>query len=265
MQVKHVSMDYILHDIIIMTHLNLRPGKKEKDDIRKKILNKYDINVECEIKKIEQQLEKFDISHKFESTGNDKDINSEASLYWYPVNNVTTMKIQKVLPFICPPEIIRAFPNKPDLWNDVERYKTSEYQLFDITSKTVKPSGDALGDQCEWRYSSKCFDINTPKGRDLIVSACKSLHNYINFIIKQIKCSKPKSWIPLIGKMVYSYQPQDDRFENNPLLLVHLIKMMCDGLEYNVPDESIQTEVALFVGAIKELEVECYKWMMRKA
>jgi hypothetical protein len=271
--IKHVSMDYIIHDIMVMTGLNLRPGKQEKDKARIKVLNKKGLQMNTD--QIFKKLENLSLSGRSanvvhqpspEPTGkcSDKSFESETSLYWYPVNNVTMIKIQKVLSFICPPVIIMQNSNNKDIWNNVQQHITSGYRTFNTVSKTVVMNGDKIGDQHDYRYKNDAFDVNTKDGRARIKDACLALTKYINTIIGEIHIKNNSEWVPKIGVMVYSYQPTDTRFNNNPLLLVHLIKMMCDGLEYNVPYPELQEAVSLFIGALKDLEIECYTWT-RKA
>lgn len=271
--IKHVSKDYIIHDIMVMTALNLRPGKAAKDKARIQVLNSTKQNYE--VNKLLQQLDKLSIANTSTLAPTSQPVSqnstrpacsatileSDDSLYWFPVNNVTMIKIQKVLPFICSPHIVNQYTQDMSLWTGNLVKETSEHKTYDIKNKKTNESGDALGDQYKHRFNNDAFNVNTVNGRKRIKDACIALTRYINDIVKMIDGVKtPYEWIIKIGAMVYSYQPSEERFYNNPLLLVHLIKMMCDGLEYNVPYPELQEAVSQFIGALKDLEVKCYNW-----
>jgi hypothetical protein len=243
---KHASIDYILEDITKMTKLGLRPHKADKDKKRIGTLVKTPENIDGLISKINYRLKNININQPEEKVSCAKDTN----IHIYPLNNITLFKISRVLPFILNPSIIMSDPSIiiPDP-------SISKWEQLPQPDREKDP----LSDNAEYRYTSKNFGLSTKSGKINATTAFNALTAHIKSIIPTAENS---DWIDKIGQMVYSYQPA--KFANNPLLLVHMIQMLCDGIQYNIPwgttFKDLRNSVFAFIAALKDLEMACYKY-----
>lgn len=149
---------------------------------------------------------------------------------------------------------------------------------------------DLLGDPVSQRYDNTNFSLNTKEGKDNICAAFIALSIYVYTIIFDIRdtlkeyrkydeldkrpsnyeivyntyntiITNINTWIRKIGLMVYSFKAEDqEAFRQNPLILVHLIKMLCDGIQYGVIGE-VKDNILWFQDSVNKLEIECYKFM----
>lgn len=279
--IYHASPEYLIGDILEMHHLGLRPGKQRKDEQRINALVSYGDfkdkgNLTQHIMNIDKRLSTYyQARGKVKSSDNDckHQINMiEPKIYMHPVDNVSLMKISKVLPLIYDPQIIYILRN-PEIQKKIhdDNDDFSRY-MVDVNEEMLKPFYPA-GIQLTNFLDSKIITLTNEFGINNATFCFTTLTEYIQFILS---VKDKMNWGILIGRMVHeyrkyiykaqgiTYQKTRADFLTAPLVLVHIIQMICSGIEFNVPTgtkyKGLQKSLSQFMRELKKLERECYKF-----
>jgi hypothetical protein len=297
--IHHASPKYIIGDIFEMTFLGLRPGKKEKDVERiKKLattfpevidmmisidthLSSYLENIGIKVSIPSAPLISYAHASKPEVPCEFEVLKSrKPKINIFPVDNVTLMKISKVLPLIYDP-LIEHILFKKDVFNPKPNNTEEPLQYFtnieNILLETNYYKQNKTAEEQVVSYAdSKIMLINNDTSN---AEYCfNKLTEYIEMILK----TPTEYWGFFIGRMVYEYRKvlykQEmgrtksqviANFQPAPLILVHIIQMICSGIEYNVPYgkkyDKLQESVSKFMKTLKKLEIECYKYQTMSA
>lgn len=253
-EIKHASLRYLLEDIDKMTKMGLRPHKQEKDKQRIKSLIPLEVPDITELFKRINIVQQAEVQENITVQSQCNLHDNQRRIHLYPQAHITTMKISRVLPYLLHSDIIVN-----DNWG--KKYKSKDFK-DNLSDKSKDFKEDNLSDKSKFRYLPSNFTIGTAIGRSNCIIALNALIEHINSIKLE---TDPMEQIQGIGLMVYNFRNSNadaNLFKGSSIILVHMIKMLCDGIQYSIPHFSeykqLQNAVDEFMIKLNELEYKCY-------